>query len=133
MEHAEGLRHLTRHLLDHCSLPAESKALARALLLADGLRPLKAVSLDDLPPPLALWRRETGGALSSVQILLLDLGGAGHAALELPDAALGDSDHYAVLSLPSDFTESELRGSYRKISLRVHPDKPGGKQVRAGP
>lgn len=41
----------------------------------------------------------------------------------------GWSDHYAVLSLPSDFTESELRGSYRKISLRVHPDKPGGSMV----
>ena len=47
----------------------------------------------------------------------------------------GWSDHYAVLSLPSDFTESELRGSYRRISLRVHPkdgerlDKPGGSMV----
>ena len=38
----------------------------------------------------------------------------------------GWSDHYAVLSLPADFTDTELRAGYRRISLRFHPDKPGG-------
>ena len=38
----------------------------------------------------------------------------------------GWPDHYVALELPADFTDAELRASYRRVSLRAHPDKPGG-------
>ena len=50
-------------------------------------------------------------------------------------AAVALPDHYAVLSLPHDFTPDELKRAYRRTSLLVHPDKPGGSAVafeRAG-
>ena len=50
-----------------------------------------------------------------------ELMGAGDA-----DPTAGWSDHYMVLSLPADFTDADLKSSYRRLSLRMHPDKPGG-------
>lgn len=42
------------------------------------------------------------------------------------DLTSGWSDHYAVLRLAADFMDVELKASYRRLSLRMHPDKPGG-------
>ena len=41
----------------------------------------------------------------------------------------GWPDHYLALELPADFTDAELRASYRRVSLRAHPDKPGGSML----
>ncbi|EEC49932.1 predicted protein, partial [Phaeodactylum tricornutum CCAP 1055/1] len=31
--------------------------------------------------------------------------------------------HYRILSLPNNATESDIKKAYRKLSLKVHPDK----------
>eukprot|EP00941_MAST-03F_sp_MAST-3F-sp1_P003320 g3320.t1 len=36
------------------------------------------------------------------------------------------TNHYVVLGVPADFTETELKKCYRKVSIKVHPDKNGG-------
>ena len=35
-------------------------------------------------------------------------------------------DHYEVLGLSCDFSLEEIKRTYRSLSLRVHPDRPGG-------
>ena len=81
----DGWQHLVGHLLERSSLPTEVRALARSLLLVDGLRPLHLTALDG-HPPLALWRSSAHikGGSAAAQILLLDLGGAGTATAHLP-------------------------------------------------
>lgn len=32
-------------------------------------------------------------------------------------------DHYAVLGVPSDSNEEEIRRAYKRLALRYHPDK----------
>ena len=95
-----GWQHLVAHLLDRSSLPADAKALARSLLLVEGLQPLPLLSLDGRPPPLALWRRKAN-AHSAAQILLLDLGGAGAAAVQLPSQALPSGEDSLFLVVPN--------------------------------
>ena len=35
----------------------------------------------------------------------------------------GRGAHYRVLDIPSTATESDIKKAYRKLSLKVHPDK----------
>jgi hypothetical protein len=35
-------------------------------------------------------------------------------------------DYYNILGLPATFDDSLLRKAFRKTSVRLHPDKPGG-------
>ena len=72
-----------------------------------------------------------GGARANVLQDFLNRARSGSDAILPQPSSQGDerdgwSDHYAVLSLPADFTDTELRAGYRRISLRFHPDKPGG-------
>ena len=41
----------------------------------------------------------------------------------------GWPDRPSRSSSPADFTDAELRASYRRVSLRAHPDKPGGSML----
>ena len=45
---------------------------------------------------------------------------------EIIDKRWVDINHYAVLAVPADFTEDELKKAYKKISRQVHPDRKGG-------
>ena len=94
---------LSAHLLEHCSLSPEAKALARELLLTDGLHPLPLTVVGEGTQPLALWRSVVGQGCS-IEVVLLDLGGGGTVAIQLPKAALvhlvggcRDEDLYAAV------------------------------------
>ena len=96
---AAGYRSLASHLLDHCSLSADAKSLARTLLLVDGLQPLTVKSLDnDKPPPLVMWRRADNQQNAAiVELVLLDLGGVGgRAVVELPHDAIIASSYCRI-------------------------------------
>lgn len=47
---------------------------------------------------------------------------AAHARRELP--------YYAILGVPFDACTADIIGAYRKLSLKLHPDKPGGSNER---
>ena len=35
-------------------------------------------------------------------------------------------DYYAVLGLPKNASQEQIKKQYRKLSLECHPDRPGG-------
>lgn len=41
----------------------------------------------------------------------------------------GGEDHYAVLGIPVDATQEEIKHAYRKLSLKYHPDTAGPGQI----
>ena len=47
-------------------------------------------------------------------------------AAEAEAARWRTEDHYAVLGVPCDFSMEEMKRTYRSLSLRLHPDRPGG-------
>jgi hypothetical protein len=117
-EEGDGLLVLVEHLLEHCSLPADARSLARTLLLTRGLRPLQARSLkcggrSKVVAPLAFWRKEEDSVL---ELIILDIrGDAGDAAIEIPRDALGgdDSHCFAVIRHRSSAGVSTAAKSHR--------------------
>lgn len=45
---------------------------------------------------------------------------------ELKKIDMKTLNHYEVLNVSKDFTWEELKASYRKLAINVHPDKPNG-------
>ena len=45
---------------------------------------------------------------------------------ELKKIDMNTLNHYEVLNVSKDFTWDELKESYRKLAINVHPDKPNG-------
>ena len=43
--------------------------------------------------------------------------------LDTVETSFGERDLYGVLKVEKKATESEIRRAYRKLSLRVHPDR----------
>ena len=41
-------------------------------------------------------------------------------------AAAAQVDHYRTLSVPRSASQQDVKGAYRRLALRYHPDKPGG-------
>lgn len=41
----------------------------------------------------------------------------------------GRGGHYRVLQVPEDATEAQIKTAYRKLSLKVHPDKNAAPQA----
>ena len=49
--------------------------------------------------------------------------------LETVELQLGSQDLYAVLGVEKSAEEGELRRAYRRLSLRVHPDRAAPEDV----
>lgn len=45
--------------------------------------------------------------------------------------ALAEEDYYKILELDKDATESEIKKSFRRLSVKFHPDKNPGDQDAA--
>ena len=44
----------------------------------------------------------------------------------IASAAAAQVDHYRTLSVPRTASQQDIKGAYRRLALRYHPDKPGG-------